>query len=119
MSKQMRKWLDDFQEYVHKTKNRDVIISYDITSDYNRFRSGLLEILDIYGKTEITQSTYKLNRRLNGEELDALCDQIMQLFEDVKGELNEANTRPKKVRVVIITSIDNALFEEVLIDEEI
>lgn len=119
MSTQMRKWMDDFQKYVHKTKNRDVIISYDITAEYSRFRSALLKILDTYGKTEITQSTFKLNRRLNGEELDNLFAQIIQLFEEIKEQLNEANNRPKKVKVVIITSIDNTLFEQILIDEEI
>jgi hypothetical protein len=119
MGTQMRKWMDDFQEYVNKTKNRDIIISYDISSDYNKFRSDLLELMEDFGKTEITQSTYKLNRRINGEELDELCEKIMRLFEEIKLGLNEANTRAKRVRVVIITSIDNTLFEEVLIDEEI
>lgn len=119
MATQMRQLITNFEEYVNKIKNREVIVSYDITADYSKFRIDLLNLLDNFGKTEITQSTYKLSRRLNGEELDDLCNQIVSLFEELKSSLNEANTRPKKVRVVIITSLDNTFFEEILIDEEV
>lgn len=119
MSTQMRKLMDNFEEHLHKAKNREVIISYDITADYNKFRSDILALIEAFGITQITQSTYKLNRRLNGEELDQLCNQIIALFDELKNILNEGAKKEKRVKVVAIFTLDNTFFEEILVDEVI
>jgi len=111
--------MDNFKEYKNKIENREVIISYDITSDFNKFRSDLLKLMDKFGKIEITESTYKLKNSLNGTELENLRAELVSLFEKHKKSLNEASNRPKKVRVVIIISLGNTFIEEVLIDEVI
>lgn len=99
--------------------NRQVLINYDITKDYEELRMGLLEEIDIYGKRMITESTYMLDRRLNLDELTELINAIKNRFEFVRQKLNEQQHEPKKVKIVIITTLDNSFFEEVVIDEEI
>lgn len=100
-------------------ENRQVLVSYDITKDFEKLRTGILDELDEYGKRKITKSTYMLEKRLNLDELDELVNSIKEIFNTIKESLNEARHEPKSVRVVILTTLDNSLFEEVIIDEEI
>lgn len=99
--------------------NRQVIINYDITKDYEELRMGVLEEIDVYGSRMITESTYMLERRLNFDELTELINKIKNRFELVRQKLNEQQHEPKKVKIVIITTLDNSFFEEVVIDQEI
>ena len=117
MSNNMRKIMDSFEDYQQNIKQREVVVSYDITAEYSKFRSDLLAILDNYGKEGLTMSTYKLGTKLNGKELENLISEIKEKFQECKAQITESNRYKKQVKVIIITSLDNTFFTETVVNE--
>ena len=105
------------EEYVFSS--RQVIVTYDITEDYEILRTGILKDMEIYGSRMVTKSTYMLKQKLNLQQLTDLINSIKTRFESIRQNLNEQKDDPKKVKIVIITTFDNSFFEEVVIDEKI
>lgn len=117
MSKEMRKYLDTFNEFFEKRKTMELIVSYDCSDLHKPFGDKLLELLksDEYNGDEITMSNYKIGRMLTFLEIDILKEKILSLFSDA-AQISEAR-REKRTIVKLITPMDTQFIIEEIISE--
>ena len=116
MSKEMRKYLDTFSEFMEKRKRLEVIVSYDCSDIHDPFSKKLHDFLKNDHKSEeLTKSNYKIGSMLTIPEIDKLIENIKKLFAE-STEISEAK-REKRTVVKIITPSENQFIINEIINE--
>lgn len=115
MSKEMRKYIDAFGEFLAKRKKFEVIVSYDCSQIHNSFANQLRSILhDDYDIQEITLSNYKVGRLLTIDELDTLREKIVKAFSD---SMITEGRREKRTVVSLIVPCETQFIIDQVINE--
>ncbi|MFD2035471.1 hypothetical protein ACFSKL_11755 [Belliella marina] len=114
MSKQMRKYIDTFEEFRAKRKQFEVIVSYDCSQIHNNFANKLRAILrNNYGSQEITLSNYRIGKLLNFDEIDSLKKEILESFSE-SAPITEAKREKKTVVSIIVPSENQFVIDEII-----
>lgn len=110
--------IKNIADFRRSTEKKEVIVSYDCTSDHKPFGEDLFKFLrDVYESKEITLSNYKIGKKLNLEEIERLKNEIRRLF-NTAVPLTEGK-RDKKTIVTIITPNGSDFERDEIINEEI
>ncbi len=114
MSKEMRRYIDTFEEFLAKRKQFEVIVSYDCSQIHNNFANKLRTILrDNYDSQEITLSNYRIGKLLTFDEIDALKKEILDAFSG-SAPITEAKREKKTVVSIIVPSENQFVIDEII-----
>jgi hypothetical protein len=117
MSKEMRKYIDSYKEFLENKKMMEVIVSYDCSEMHKPFGDEILKLLrnEKYHCDVITLSNYKISRLLTIPEIELLKKEIIDLFNEC-AILQEVK-RSKRTVVKIIIPYENQFIIDELLNE--
>ena len=116
MSKEMKKYIETFNEFLEKRKTMELIVSYDCSDINGTFSANLLNLLKKnYKSEEITMSNYKIGKMLTFSEIDKLKKEIIKLFKE-STQITEEK-RMKRTIVKLITPIETQFIIDEIINK--
>jgi hypothetical protein len=106
-----------FDEFLKTKKMVEVIITYDISKEFDPFYSKFKTWLESQNPSTLTESTYKLKGFYYFEQLEKFEIEIIKIFDESQKIFESKSTATYKSVIIFIIPENNQLLEKVILNK--
>ena len=113
----MKSKISKFDGFVTSIEMIELIITYDISNEFDPFYSKFKSWLDRQSPIKLTESTYKLNGTFNRSQIEIFESEISEIFEESQNILESQSFKSYNAVIIFIMPENNQLLNKIIINK--